>query len=177
MKNTDFNNIIQYQPYLDNMPDSFLKSYILTRVINQIDWYDKKSVHKQEMYKRLSVISIVLNGVIPVAVLLSDFGIIVKLIIATLSSTAGIINAVIALGNYKDLWVQYRLNCETLKSILYRFFLRSGEFEGFDGFDIDDPVLCNTLVTCCEGLMTKEFQSWISSTSKITACSAEKLDT
>lgn len=173
MKNTETNNIVQYQPYLDKMPDSSLKNYIISRVINQIDWYDRKSIDKQEMYKRLSVASIILNGVIPIAVLLSDYGIIIKLIIATLSSAAGIINTIVALGNYKDLWVQYRLNCETLKSILYRFFLRSGEFKGLD---IDDPALHNTLVTCCEELMAKEFQAWLSSTSRIATNSNKELN-
>lgn len=174
MKNTDFNNVVQYQPYLDKMPDSSLKNYIVTRVIKQIDWYDEKSVHKQERYKLLSIISIVLNGIIPVAVLLSDYGIIVKLVISSLSSAAGIINAVIALSNYKDLWVQYRLNCETLKSVLYRFFLCSGEFKGLD---IEDPVFQHTFVTICEELMTKEFQSWLTSTNKATTNASEKVNT
>lgn len=171
MKKIDVNNVVQYQPYLDKMPDSSLKDYIVTRVINQIDWYDRKSINKQKMYKRLSIISIILNGIVPVAVLLSDFGIIVKLIIASLSSAAGIINAVVVLCNYKDLWVQYRLNCETLKSILYRFFLRTGEFENLT---IDNSVLNNKLVSSCEELMTKEFQTWVSSTSKIVADSEKK---
>lgn len=171
MKKIDVNNVVQYQPYLDKMPDSSLKDYIVTRVINQIDWYDRKSINKQKMYKRLSIISIILNGIVPVAVLLSDFGIIVKLIIASLSSAAGTINAVVVLCNYKDLWVQYRLNCETLKSILYRFFLRTGEFVNLT---IDNSVLNNKLVSSCEELMTKEFQTWVSSTSKIVADSEKK---
>ena len=161
----------QYKPYLDKMPDSVLKDYIITRVIDQIDWYDKKSIDKQNMYKHLSVLSIILNGVIPVVVLLSDYGMVIKVFIAALSSAAGILNTVIVLCNYKELWVQYRSNCEALKSILYRFFLRSGEFEGLD---LNSPNLHSTLVTCCENLMTKEFQTWVSSTRKATTSAPEK---
>lgn len=147
----------EFQPYLDKLPESALKDYITSRVIDQIDWYDKKSVVKQKMYKRLSIISIVMTGIIPVAVLISEFGIVAKILIAALSAAAGILNAVIALCSFKDLWVQYRMNCETLKSILYCFFLRVGEFKDME---LDDLALKEILVSRCEEILTSETKLW-----------------
>lgn len=151
-----FQNVEQFRPYLDKMDDSSLKSYIIERVIKQIDWYDEKSCDKQSKYKGWSITTIILNGIVPVAVLLSDFGLAVQVLIATLSSAAGVIGAFLALANYKDLWIQYRMNCEALKSTLYSFFLRSG---GFDNLS-DDAALGDMLVSRCEDLLTTEFRAW-----------------
>lgn len=170
-KMTPNKEITQFQAYLDKMEESVAKDYIINRVLIQIDWYDQRSVNKQQMYKQLSVISIVLNGLIPIAVLLSDYGIGIKLLIAALSSTAGILNSVIVLGNYKDLWIQYRSNCEMLKSTLHHFFMRSGEFMELD----NDPIaLQRQLANSCESFMSNEFQKWVSSTDKVTLHSSEK---
>lgn len=164
-------DVDQFQPYLDKMEDSTVKDYIKNRVLTQIDWYDQKSINKQKMYKRLSVLSIILNGLIPIAVLLSDYGMIIKLLIAALSSTAGILNSVIVLGNYKDLWIQYRSNCEMLKRTLHHYFMHSGEFEELD----DNPIaLQRQLANSCESFMAREFQEWVSSTNKSTLNSPEK---
>lgn len=170
-KTTPNKEVTQFQSYLDKMEDSTAKAYIINRVLIQIDWYDKKSVSKQRMYKRLSIVSIILNGLIPIAVLLSDYGIWVKLLIAALSSAAGILNSVIVLGNYKDLWIQYRSNCEMLKSTLHHFFMRSGDFAKLSNDPLD---LQRELANSCEGFMAREFQTWISSTNNSTVNSPEK---
>lgn len=148
----------QYQAYLDEMPDSTLKAYIIKRVIGQIEWYDQKSVEKQNLYKRFAIWAIILNAVIPVSVLLSDYGLFFKLLVTALSSVAGVCNAINSLCGYKDLWIQYRSNCELLKSVLHRFFLRAGEFHELAN---DEQQLLDALVVACEDYITKEFQSWV----------------
>lgn len=149
----------QFDPYLSGMNGSPLKSYIIDRVIGQIAWYDKKSIEKQKLFTMLSIMAIMLNAVIPVMVLLSDECLLVKVLIAGLSSAAGAISSIITLCSYKDLWVHYRSNCEMLQSILYRFFLRVGEFKQIAN---DEAVLKDTLVIACENYFTKEFQTWVS---------------
>lgn len=141
------------------MNGSPLKSYIIDRVIGQIAWYDKKSIEKQKLFTMLSIMAIMLNAVIPVMVLLSDECLLVKVLIAGLSSAAGAISSIITLCSYKDLWVHYRSNCEMLQSILYRFFLRVGEFKQITN---DEAVLKDTLVIACENYFTKEFQTRVS---------------
>lgn len=150
--------IKQFEPYLDEMENSPLKTYIEKRVLDQIIWYDQKSVEKQTRFKKLTIVNIILNAIIPIVVLFSDYGILVKALVTGLSSSAGAINAIIALCEFKDLWIQYRSNCELLKSTLHRFFLKSGEFRHIAD---DQSALMDALVASCEEYFTKEFQSWV----------------
>ena len=150
---------IQFQPYLQKIPDTTIKIYIQNRVIEQINWYATKSVEKQRRFKQLSIITVLLNATIPVVTFLSEYGITIRILIVSISSAAVAINAVLSLCSYKELWVQYRSSCELLKSILYRYFNRSGELR----LIADNPEQCaQMLVTLCEEHITKEFQSWSS---------------
>ena len=146
--------IDQFKPYLDEMENSPLKTYIEKRVLDQIIWYDQKSVEKQTRFKKLTIVNIILNAIIPIVVLFSDYGILVKALVTGLSSSAGAINAIVALCEFKDLWIQYRSNCELLKSTLHRFFLKSGEFRHIAD---DQSALMDALVAS----FTKDFQSWV----------------
>lgn len=147
----------QFKPYLDGLEDSPLKTYIEERVIDQIVWYDQKSSEKQTRFKQLTILSIALNAIIPIVVLFTDYSVAAKILVTALSSSAGSINTIITLCGYKDLWIQYRSNCELLKSTLHRFFLRAGEFQRI----ADDPAaLMDALVVNCEEYLTKEFKSW-----------------
>lgn len=150
--------IDQFKPYLNEMENSPLKTYIEKRVLDQIIWYDQKSVEKQTRFKKLTIVNIILNAIIPIVVLFSDYGILVKALVTGLSSSAGAINAIVALCEFKDLWIQYRSNCELLKSTLHRFFLKSGEFRHIAD---DQSALMDALVASCEEYFTKEFQSWV----------------
>lgn len=143
--------------YLDSMENGNLKAYIEKRVIGQIKWYDKKSSKNQFWYKICMIISIIMSACIPVLTLMLDLphGIIIKIIISTLSSSITGISAIIALYNYRELWVQYRTNCEILKSTLFRFFTRSGEFK-----ELEDTKVYDVLITSCENYIVKEFETW-----------------
>lgn len=143
--------------YLESMEKGNIKTYIEERVVGQIKWYDKKSSKNQFWYKLFMIISIVTSGLIPVLTLMLDlpFGFIIKIVISALSSTVTAISAIIALYNYRELWVQYRTNCEMLKSILHRFFMKNGEF-----LNVEAEDAYNILTISCENYITKEFRAW-----------------
>lgn len=151
------NKVNEFKYYLENMKDLEMKTYIEERVIRQINWYEKKSNKNQFWYKVLMVISIIMSACIPVLTLMLDLssGIKIRIIISILSSGVTGISAIIALYNYRELWVQYRTNCEILKSVLYRFFTKSGEFK-----DLDDTKIYNILISSCENYIIKEFETW-----------------
>ena len=129
--------------------------YIKNRLLSQIEWYDIKSNDFQKKYKRISILTVILNGLIPIIILLADYGLIIKLIIALISSTTAVLTSVQILNNYKDLWVQYRTNCSLLKSILHQFYTGSGEFANRDE---DDRF--SLLVELSERYLTSEFSQW-----------------
>lgn len=143
--------------YLGSMENGNTKIYIEERVIGQINWYDQKSSKNQFCYKLFVIISIIISGLIPILTLMLDFsfGFVIKIVISTLSSTVTAISAIISLYDYRELWVQYRTNCEVLKSILHRFFMKNGEFANVEN---DDAY--NILATSCENYITKEFRTW-----------------
>ncbi len=155
----------EYTEYLKHLPYDKIKNYIEKRVINQIIWYDKKSIIKQNKYKYLMVTTFILNTLIPIltiffaSIILNDN--ISKFVVTALSATSSAILSVLSFFNYHDLWVQYRTNCEILKSILHRYFTGTGEF--VSGSDEDN---FNTLVVLCEDYLTKEFGNWVSTVNK-----------
>jgi len=129
--------------------------YIKNRLLSQIEWYDKKSSDFQKKYKRISILTVVLNSLIPIIILLADYGLIVKLLIAVISSTTAVLTSIQILNNYKDLWVQYRTNCALLKSVLHRFYTGASEFASKDE---DDRF--SLLVELSEKYLTSEFLQW-----------------
>lgn len=146
--------------YIPGIQDERIRIYINNRVLEQIDWYDKKSSKNQFYYKVYMIVSIILSAFIPIFTLLADasFGIIIKIIITTISSAITAISAIMALYNFRELWIQYRSNCEILKSVLHRFFTKCGEFSNVEG-----SKSYETLVMSCEEYLTKEFQTWVAS--------------
>jgi len=147
-----------FAQYIPNIKNQNIKLYITNRVLRQIDWYDQKSNHNQKFYKIFMITSIILSAIIPILTLLLDnsHNTFIKIIIITISSTITSISAISTLYNYKDFWIQYRTNCELLKSILFRYFTQSGEYK-----NIDEQTSYEMLVMSCEEYMTKEFQTWL----------------
>lgn len=145
----------EYEEYLKTL-DKDEKLYICHRVINQIEWYDKKACEKQSRYKWFSIAVIIINSVIPVLALFTEkkYGFKVSVAVTVLSGSAAIINSVLLLCEYQRLWVQYRTNCEILKSNLYRYLTKSGEYSVNSG-DRFDLLVKNT-----ECLLTDEFKKW-----------------
>ena len=139
-------------PELNNVVND---CYIKNRLLPQMDWYDKKSGDYQKKYKRIAVMVMALNGLIPVIILLADYGLAVKLLIAAISSAATVLASLQILNNYKDLWIQYRSNCELLKSLLHRFYAGAGEFTG----KTEDEKFA-LLVELGEKYLNAEFSQW-----------------
>lgn len=135
--------------------NSVMSSYIDNRLLAQIEWYDRKSALYQKNYKRFTSITFLLSACIPIFSLLLDLGLAIKLIVVALSSSITIITSIMSLYNYKDLWIQYRSNCEILKSVLHRYKTKTGEF-----CSKSNQANFKLLVSSCEEYMTNEFKCW-----------------
>lgn len=130
------------------------KHYITNRVLAQIQWYDKKSIECQKLYKRLSCATIILTSIIPIITLFSD-NIIIKLLIAVISATASVISYIITINTYRELWIRYRSNCELLKSELHKFLNKIGDYKTQDIYERFELFCYN-----CENCFVEEFISW-----------------
>lgn len=135
-----------------------IAAYINDRLLAQIKYYDDKSCQHQARYKRLSIVSMCLSACIPIFTLVISFNLLnsfPQLIIAILSSAVTVISGTLALNGYKELWIQYRTNCEILKSVLHRFYTQTGEFASQN-----QQENFKTLVGSCEQYLIKEFGEW-----------------
>ncbi len=125
--------------------------YLKNRVLDQIIWYDKKAAYNQKMFKKLSIYSFCISASIPVFTIFGEcFGI--KIVIALLGAVVSVISYIINICTYKDLWVQYRMNCEMLKSEISKFANKVSPYNTDTAFSV--------LVENCEQYFTKEFSKW-----------------
>lgn len=146
----------EFEPYLKSCSPSEI-IYIEQRLINQIIWYDNNATKKQDKYKHLTILSIILTSIIPILSIFTGYryGIIATILITVCSTSSATILSVINLCEYHKLWIEYRSTCEILKSILHRYFMKVNEFSSSD-----DKSNLNLLISSCEEYMTKEFKTW-----------------
>ena len=125
--------------------------YLNERLLDQIKWYDKKAIENQKKYKFLSIVSFIISATIPILAFLGE-NLAVKIITAAAGAAVSIITYIININTYKDLWVQYRMNCEILKSEAIKFKNKILPYNSEEAFSI--------LVSNCEQYFTKEFSKW-----------------
>lgn len=146
----------EYSKYLDSIKNNHTKNYIEQRVLGQINWYDGKSIHFQNQFKIFTTISLILSASIPVLSLInSKKYFIFRILISIASSAVTVITGTLSLFKSKELWLQYRNSCESLKSLLHQYFTNSDIFS-----DKDDPSKDKLLIEKCECIITYEVSNW-----------------
>lgn len=125
--------------------------YIETRLKPQMDYYSNKCSSLQKEYYRLSLVSIVVNAIIPIFTIATDSFFLVKYIIAVLSAVATITSSILLLRKTKDTWVEYRSTYEQLKREKIMFEMGVGEYSSQD----KDRFIIN-----CENIMNNEHSAW-----------------
>ena len=92
-----------------------IEEYIKNRVDTEIEWYDKKSIHSQKMYKGFQIVEIVLASFIPLFSAYSQNCTIVAFTVGLFGAIIAIIESTTKLYKYHENWIQYRTTCELLK--------------------------------------------------------------
>ena len=115
-----------------------LQDPIIARIEDQINWYDAKSSKCQKTYKRIKVIEIIAAALIPFlsALHISDvtpqpFTLAhIPLTIGTVTALLGvlitILEGVLQLNQYQQIWVTYRATCEALKHEKFTYIAKGG---------------------------------------------------
>ena len=80
---------IDYNEYTEKQ-----QRYLKYRLLDQIQWYDKKAKHNQKYYKILSVISVIISSSIPILTLFEEKPL-VKILIAIAGSAVSVITYII----------------------------------------------------------------------------------
>jgi hypothetical protein len=121
------------------------------RLVDQLDWYDRKSSDAQRAFKRVKLVEIVIAAAIPVVAGTSA----PKTVLAGLGAVVVLLEAVLQLYQWQTNWVQYRSTAEALKHEKFLYLAGAGPYATGD----KKRLLAERL----EGLISQEHAKWTQS--------------
>ena len=121
------------------------------RLVDQLAWYDRKSVAAQRAFKRLKVAELVIAAAVPVLAGTGRW----PLLIAVLGAAVVVLEAVQQLYQWQTNWVLYRSTAEALKHEKYLFLSCAGPYATADRLRV--------LAERIEGLISQEHAKWTAS--------------
>jgi len=128
------------------------QKYLKERYEDQINWYDKKSMWNQKLYRHFQWSVIILAAITPVLVAIAP--------VAT-RWPAVIVAALVAIGTsilktfkYQENWINYRTTCETLRKEIHFYRVGLGDY----GDSEDREAL---FVERVESLISRENTIWL----------------
>ncbi len=125
----------------------------MARLEDQIHWYDRKSISAQHIFKRTKVVEIICAASIP---LLAGHAFPhSQLIIGLLGVLITVLEGLLHLNQYQQLWTTYRSTCEALKHEKYVFLAKAGPYAS-----APDPR--TLLAERVESLVSQEHAQWSS---------------
>ena len=130
-----------------------IEEYISTRVDDQIEWYDKKSMKAQKLYKRSQFAEIIISALIPVLTSFADLKFFL-ILIAIFGATISAIESLVRLYNLHEDWIEYRVTSELLKYHKNLYLTRSGLYNETEE-TIDSMFISNI-----ENIISSENSKW-----------------
>jgi hypothetical protein len=118
------------------------------RLLDQLAWYDRKSVAAQQAYKRVKIAQLLLAAAVPVAVA----GAVPGVVTALLGALVVVLEGVQQLFQWQTNWVLYRSTCESLKHEKFLYLAGAGPYSG--------PQPGRVLAERVEGLVSQEHAKW-----------------
>ena len=109
--------------------------YMEKRVNDQLRWYGDKSALNKRWHQRLQIITLVAAALVPI-VSLSSTQEFVRIIVAVIGSIAAIAAGVVALFQFRDLWVEYRSAAECIKYEKYLYLTGAPPYSNNDAFHL-----------------------------------------
>jgi len=123
----------------------------LSRLQNQIDWYDKKSQHNQRWYKRVKVTEIVAAALIAGTAGLGT----ARFVTVGLAVLLLVLEGLQQLNQYHANWISYRSTCEALKHEKFLYLGEAGPYTEAQG---RHALLAERI----ESLVSQEHAKWVS---------------
>ena len=118
------------------------------RLMDQLAWYDSKSVAAQRAYKRVKVAQIAIAAAVPVVAAVRG----PTWVTALLGSAVVLLEAVQQLYQWQTNWVLYRSTAEALKHEKYLYLSDAGPYSAADRQ--------RQLAERVEGLVSQEHAKW-----------------
>lgn len=131
-------------------------NYTLSRLDDQINFYDTKSQSNQKRYKTIKFCEIFLGGLVTIGAGFAWSNILIGFFGFAIVVFEGIKNAF----QYHYHWISYRSTCEYLKKEKHFFIAKAGPYS-----DLDDPE--KELAERIEEIISQEHAKWIKESKKI----------
>jgi Protein of unknown function (DUF4231) len=132
------------------------------RLVDQIGWYDRKSILYQKIYKRIKITEIVAAAAIPFLSALNisqagnvQAGHLISWTIGCLGVLITILEGVLQLNQYQQNWIAYRSTCEGLRHEKYTYLAKAAPYK-------DTPDSHALLAERVESLVSQEHAKWAS---------------
>ncbi len=146
-------------------PQLDLTDPVFARLQEQIDWYDRKSMLNQRVFKRIKVTEIVAAALIPFlsALKLSNSahaGAInagLTALVTVLGVLITVLEGLLHLNQYQQNWITYRSTCEQLKHEKYVFLGNAPPYANGDAAEKRAQ-----LAERVESLVSQEHAKWAS---------------
>lgn len=126
--------------------------YLKERYYPQVEWYDKKAMWNQKVYRFLQWGIIILAAITPVFIALTET--LGKALPIVLSSLVAISSASLKAFKYQENWINYRTTCETLRKEIHYYNARIDDYS-----NADDPM--GVFVKRVESLISRENTLWL----------------
>ncbi|MFM2059438.1 MAG: hypothetical protein RLY71_3823 [Pseudomonadota bacterium] len=137
------------------VPDSIAAHPAWFRLEDQSDYYNRKATSYQQIYKRIKLGLIVLAAAIPVMAFLPADMPGQQFLIAGAGAVMAVLEAVLLLNRFSDLWIRYRGTAESLKRERWLLLSRAADYKG-----LDDGQALLLLAERIEVLLALEHSEW-----------------
>jgi len=154
----DKQNAIREPP----VPQSVTSHPAWFRLIDQVNWYDRKSQHCQRWYKGLKIAQVAFAALIPATSLLP--GDCAKWAASAFGVAIAVLEAVQQMNQYATLWFSYRATAERLKHEKYLFLSAAGPYKG-----LAEPERLLALAERVEEHVSTEHANWFDETRRAAA--------
>lgn len=136
------------------MEDNEFKKYLNERYYPQIEWYDKKAIWNQKLYKIFQWGIIILASVTPILVIIGDTWIVGHWSAVLTSCLVAIGAASLKTFKFQENWINYRTTCETLRKEIHYYNARVDDYG-----DSNDPM--GLFIKRVEALISRENTLWL----------------
>ena len=139
---------------MPDAPEIPSEKITLDRLDEQADWYSRKSKRAQRIYKSFKVVEIVAAALIPfLAGRKFDYH---DGVIGGLGVLITILEGILQLNQYQQIWTMYRATSEALTHEKYLYLAKAGPYAAAG---VNPPVL---LAERIETIMSQENTRWVS---------------
>ena len=130
-------------------PEEFIRS----RVEDQINWYDQRSLSAKGWFHGLRVAEIALASSIALIVSFIEQVTFAKYIVGVFGVLIAVLSGAIALFKLQENWIEYRTTAEGLKHHLHLYQTATDPYDSEDSFHV--------FVGNIEDLISREHTTWV----------------